>query len=51
MKSCGQKIKRNLQLAILTTESKFLAEIIYIEQLVHSKTSDCKTALQHALGE
>lgn len=43
--------KGNLQLAKLVTEAKFLAEIVYTKQLVHSKTLDCKTVLQHTLAK
>lgn len=46
-----KKKKRNLQLAKSATESKFLAEVFYTKQLVHSKTSDCKRVLQHTLVE
>lgn len=43
--------KGNLQLAKLATAAEFLAAVIYTKQLVHNKTSDCKTVLQHTLAE
>lgn len=43
--------KGNLQLAKLATAAEFLTAVVYTKQLVHSKTADCKTVLQHILVE